>query len=351
MKSVVWVSIALGAVMPAVRPAIANAQQSASPLQAVTSQFLAQRGALIEILGLGRWTPAMLQDSLAVRAPNASPTSPKLAATLRDKLGFPETMAQRQAGDSAVNVLIAVIEPQEKARIRRRNLGTDKAASPNSPWPELAQLARTKLGLLSDALEPPIYARSVGLPPAVPLELRPDSSEVRQVWATLERHRQSASVNAANKVLSSSPNVYDRLGAVAVLSNFENEDAAWHAMAGAILDPDTSVSALARRVLRSFATHAPRNVDWRPAAQDLHAILNGSALARLGTVLDVLVITGAGPDLAKPLLNDGGHAVLMFAGAANPAFRLPSHRLLRAVSGENRGTPEEWRAWIAGLGR
>lgn len=349
MKTVLWVSISLGAAVAIVCPEIAAAQQRASLAQEVTAQFLAEYGARVEVLGLQHWTPAMLQDSLAVRARGASRTSPKLAATLREKLGFPETMAQRQLGDSAVNVLVALIEPQESRRVRRRNIGKDTSRSAQPRWPQLGEAARKHLNVLSDALEPPIYARAVGLLPTVPLAVRPDSTEVRQVWVALEQYRKPDEVSAANDALTSSPNVYERLAAIALLSNFEQDDAAWRTLIGAMLDPDARVGELAARVLHTFVRHAQRPVDWRPAASDIHAILNGSALQHLNTVLDVLVATGVSPDLAKPLLRDGGYAVLMFAGAASPSVRLPSHRFMRAVSGTDHTTPDQWRSWIARL--
>jgi hypothetical protein len=103
-------------------------------------------------------------------------------------------------------------------------------------------------------------------------------------------------------------------------------------------------------VLRVFTADLTRRVDWRRAAPDLHALLQGSDLGFLNEALDMLVATGVGPELASPLLRHGGHAVLMFAGAQSAWVRGPAHRFLRAVSGKNLGgNPGRWRAWMAAL--
>jgi hypothetical protein len=323
---------------------------AATTNQQVTAQFLAERGLLVEILGFRQWTPAMLRDSLAVRARARSLGSRTLATALEEKLGFASAAAWTfRGGDSAVHVVVAVIEPQDSVRVRRRAFRADTLRS-LAPWSALVELARTRPILLMDAVEPPIYARAVGLLPAVPPALRPDSTAVRQIWGALEAGRAPEDGATARQLLLASPNPYDRLAAVAILTSFAHDDSAWHALVGALLDPDERVRNLAHRVLLVFAAQVPRRVEWRPAAAELHAVLNGSALFAVRDVLDVLVATGAGPELASPLLRDGGHAVLLFAGAASPLFRVPSYRFLHTVSGgQDHGGPDGWRAWIAEL--
>jgi hypothetical protein len=327
----------------------AGSEQLAPQTQSVTAAFLSEPGVHVEILGLNHWTPSMLRDSLAVHAPGVSIASSRLATALREQLGFRDAIVRRQPGDSAINVLAIVVEPQDSMRILRRVLSQDTTQS-KAPWSSLVEVVRTQLRLLTDVLEAPIQGRAMGLPPTVPIEVRPDSATVRQIWAVLETHDTEEDAVAARTLLSTSPNVYDRLAAVTILSNFERDDTTWHALTGAILDRDPRVRGLALHVLHALRSHAVRHVDWRPAASDLHAILNGAVLASLPAVLDLLVATDVAPDLAGSLLNDGGHGVLILAGASSPSVRRPSYRFLRAVSGGlEYESPAEWRAWIGDL--
>lgn len=323
---------------------------AAAAQEPVTATFYGEPGLQVEILGLERWSPAMIRDSLAIHARGQSFTSRDLAAALKEQLGFPDAVAIRQqSGDSAVNILLAVIEPQDSARVRLRALGTDSTRS-LAPWPSLVELARTRLELIAAAAAAQVRARAVSLPAAVPLSFRPDSVAVRRVWAMLDAHRTPRDAAAAHRLLTAAPNVDDRLAAVAILTAFDRDDATWHALVGALRDPDERVRGFASAVLRTFVAEMPRRVDWRPAVADLHAILNGTALSALHGVLDALMTTDVSPELAGPLLRDGGHAVLLYAGSTNPAIRIPIYRFLRAMSGEDRGgIPARWHAWIADL--
>jgi hypothetical protein len=110
------------------------------------------------------------------------------------------------------------------------------------------------------------------------------------------------------------------------------------------------VAVFASEVLSGLTRALPRRVDWKPAAADLHALLDGAGLFALGQALDALVATSVEPRLARSLLRRGGHGVLMFAGSATPWARGPAHRFLRVVSGRDFGGDlAAWKSWIAGL--
>ena len=111
-----------------------------------------------------------------------------------------------------------------------------------------------------------------------------------------------------------------------------------------------SPAGLADEVLRHFIARAPRTVDWLPEAETIRAILDGTALFRLSTLIDVLVKTGAGPRDAVPFLRDGGEMLVTRSASAHSDVAAPAHLLLVKLRGEDLG-PETnaWRAWIAGL--
>lgn len=346
-----WTRLAL-AVAIAVLPRAAHAQEATPDRSSdarVTSVSRAELGVLVEAAGLQHWTLERVENAVAEAGMSlfATRAEPRRLRTLPDT--FPQGVIYQGRGDSAVTVFVALVEPEDAHLVKVRAIGEDTTGS-RVQWPVLGELARAPFGVLERGVRERIRARAAGLRPKLLASMLADSAELRGVWRTLDAHSTSEDAAAAREVLTTSPHVDDRVAAVAILSSFPEEDAAWHALVGALLDPNDRVREYAHAVLHAFLSDYPRRVDWRPAAADLHALLAGSVLMYLPDVLDLLVATGVGPELAGPLLEDGGHAVLMFAGAQNPWARGPAHRFLRAVSGrQSSATPAEWRAWIAEL--
>lgn len=312
--------------------------------------YIREPGVTVELLGLRHWTPQMLQDSLRVHAPGTSLTSHACATVLREKLGFPQVFSARSTdGDSALTALIAVIEPQDSARVRVRPLAEDTTADSQAPWPELVEAVRAHGHLFQSALREHIYGQAVMLQARVPPSQRLDSANLRRIYELLDTFTTAEDAAIARRLLESAPSPYDRMAAAAVLSNFVNDDATWYSLIGAQLDPWDGVRIFAGTVLRSFASEQPRDVDWRPAVDDLRAVLNGSALFTLPDVLTVLARTGVQPELAEPLLKGGGYGVAMYVATTLPYTRGPAYRFLRAVNSKDGATAAEWRKWIADL--
>lgn len=316
----------------------------------VTSAFLVQPGIMIEGAGLRTWTIPMIEDSMAVHAPGIRFWSQSCQDALQHDLRiFPQSTAMQADGDSAVTVFVAVIEPQDSALVTVRKFkGNGKRSV--APWTQLVTLTRTRVTSVKRAMQAAIEARSAGFAPALTRGTRADSTEFVQVWSALAAHHAAKDFATARRLLVTSPNVNDRLAAVVIVSAFDDRDEAWHALAGALLDQNDLVRDYARAALQAFANDLARPVDWRGGAAEVHALLQGSDLWSFPETLDLLVKTGVGPELAAPLLKNGGHAVLLFAGARNMWARGPAQRFLRAIRGEDLGgNPEAWRGWIATL--
>jgi hypothetical protein len=143
--------------------------------------------------------------------------------------------------------------------------------------------------------------------------------------------------------------MYDRMAAAAVLSNFPDQDSTWWALFQTLLESDGFAKETAQQVLSVLSARAPR-VDWGPEDATIHALLDGTSLFALPTVINVLLATGVGPESARAFLRDGGHALLDYAGASLPSVRNPALQLLRALRGADLGpsvTP--WVAWVRSL--
>ena len=83
-------------------------------------------GEVVEVIGLRRWTVAMLQDSLARYSPGDSLQSHSCAAVLRYKLHFADAAAMTiRMGAEPVRHVVIVREPQDSGRVHYRDLAMD----------------------------------------------------------------------------------------------------------------------------------------------------------------------------------------------------------------------------------
>lgn len=324
---------------------------AAAPLRAQTSTIIHLPGKTIEIVGLERWTPAMIQDSLDRYSPGDSLQSHACAAILRYKLHFADAVAEDfvpQTPDTTEYILVGVVEPQDSSRVHYRTVSTDFDTLGVQPqWAPLVRLIRHDSFAFQVAVNF-YFQRSDSS--GIPSYARSDSAAIHEVWTYLATHRMSDDVARARTALRHDPDVLDRMAAAATLLNGSQNDSTWWSLMNAELESDGFARATANQVLSSFATNRPRRVNWMPVSSTLHAILDGTDLSSLSTVMRVLVKTGARPEWASTLLRGGGHALLAYAGAEAPAARKPALALLRALRGEDLGTDlGAWRTWIESL--
>jgi hypothetical protein len=155
---------------------------------------------------------------------------------------------------------------------------------------------------------------------------------------------------AAESALARSPKLFDRVAAALILANFPEQDATWWALVDAMRESDGVVKGVAADVLRALAGRASRAVDWTPRASGIHAMLDGTSLFAVPTLIDVLARTGVGPAQARPFLRGGGDILLAYLGSKTAMLSGPTHTLLVRLRGADLGpAPEPWRAWMASL--
>lgn len=300
-------------------------------------------GKTVEVIGLESWTLPMLQDSLRKYADGVTLGSHACAAVLRQKLGFADAAVQsfRFVGQDEY-VAVSVVEPADSARVRRRKLGEDTVAvRPN--WAQAAEIAWRR---------PWVYQIPVQMSQrTVPEFALRDSADFRRLWAFWDAQASDAGREAALRVLRSDASVQNRILAPAILAAAPHTDDTWRTLVSALLDTDDRVGSMAALSLGRVAS-SPRGVDWAPAAADVHALLDGSALYGLDPVITALLASGVDERWAAPFLAGGGNAVLARLDAENPRMSRPAHQLLVALRGEDLGTDSApWREWVASLGR
>ncbi len=305
-------------------------------------------GRVVEVLGLRRWTLQMLQDSLARYAPGDSLQSHSCAATLRYRLGFADAAASTFVLDPArpPRVVVSLREPQDSARVRYRVLPMDTTPG-RREWRVVTEVMRTRPGVFWPAAQAHAAGEAVL---AQRLPTATDSAAGAAVLAFLRARTTERDRRAAHEALRRSPNVFDRGAAALILGNFPARDDTWHALLEASREADGPAKAVAATVLERLGNRAARRVDWTPVTFGIHAMLDGTSLFQVPTLVRVLARTGVGPAQAPGFLRGGGEMLLAYLGSGTSMLSEPAHQLLVQLRGADLGpAPGPWRAWIARL--
>jgi hypothetical protein len=321
-----------------------------NPLLAQTSSVIALSGGrTLEVIGLRRWTVAMIQDSLARYAPSDSLESHACAAVLRYTLHFADAASTtfQFGGGTPDAIIVSVREPQDSARVHYRNMPLDTLGGrkawkpiadvfrehPNVFWPEVQRRLKSSYG------REPQYTT------------HEDSALAMRFALALDSFHRPADLRDATKALATDPNMFNRAAAALILTNFAGQDAVWWSLVDAVRERDGPVKGLAATILVGLSRSAPRKVNWAPKADGIHAILDGTSLFELDDLMQVLASTGVGPTDARAMIgNAGGEMLLAYMGSKNQVLAGHSRALLTALPGSDLGPNiESWRAWMASL--
>jgi hypothetical protein len=317
--------------------------------QGVHNEILETPTTRLELIGLKRWTLAMIQDSLARYAPGDSLTSHACAAILRGKLGFADAAVQYYApgleGKMKGYFAVPVVEPQDSARVRYR-------ARPRDSVPDRADWAAA-LAIFREHNQ--VFQSAIQSPPFLMGRTHPDSVELRLALARpflefLRAHRTERDRRSALWTLAHDANLYHRAVAAVVLAGFPESDSTWWALADALRDQDGMVSGTASQVLSTLSRSAVRTVNWAPVTDGVRAVLDGTDLFAHNALLDALAATKVDRALASALLRGGGDLVLAKLRSQDPIAARAAHRFLAQVSGRDFGqNATAWETWIRNL--
>jgi hypothetical protein len=319
-------------------PRVATAQRPAT--------IVAPDGRTIEVLGLRRWTIAMLQDSLGRYAPSDSLQSHSCAVTLRYRLGFADAAVMEfvPADDSPSRIVVAVREPQDSGRVRYRAMPLDSLHA-RPAWLTANRVLDRRPDLFWRAADAALSGVAVRASPS-----HADSATVDTVRRFLRSHIRDRDRRDALAALERAPNANDRIVAAVLLGQFAARDDSWWALATTLRETDGFVRSGALRVLTTLSRSRPRRVAWASAAPGVHALLDGTSLYMLREFAAVLSRTGVGPADAPALLKGGGEMLIDYAASGTPLLAEPTHALLVQLRGADLGREAApWRAWVAGL--
>lgn len=312
-----------------------------------------------EVIGLQRWTPAMLADSLGLHAPGVSLfQTAECTKALTSQLHFSsvyieKTLTLGAQRAQAPSVVIRLVEPQDSARIHWAPAPRDSQV-PHPAWADLRRVffdeRRQVFVEHLDGLGLYGVYRTQGVSAATALAVRIglDTTQAVALWSALGRHVGDADRRLAVRTLQHDGGRQNRMMAAAILANFDASDEAWRALAGALRDPYPGVNVAAMHSLALLGNGFARPVDWRPAAPALRAILDGTNLQAFLPLVRVLAQTRIAPSEARRLLRGGGELLVAHAEATDRRSRDAAQALLQQLSGRA-AAPVSWRAWVASL--
>lgn len=291
----------------------------------------------VEVIGLSSWSIDELQEAVYEYAPGVSLAEHACAVVLRDSVGFADAAA------IGMNdwMILMVVEPDRRELVRyRRAPDTDRGVRPE--YEDILTIFRADRSAIQ-----PLQHGEVLMGDATSLFGNPLPASVDSLRAAIRaRSSRQDYVHAVGSILLDG-NRDNRTIAALVLSNFAQQDSAWHALVeGVRTEPDFAAS-IATMVLGAMAETGKYRVDWAPARDALEAILGGTNLFAYIPMLQVLVETKIDPALGRELASVNPDLLLDSAAADNPHTPVSAQAFLRYVTGEDHGS--DINAWKAAL--
>jgi hypothetical protein len=308
-----------------------------------------------EFVGLRHRTPEQVLEMLSKEG-GEKPLHLCIATLV--KLGFPAANVRVQWPGGPTSFLVTLIEPEEKARVKKR-------ATPQTSgtFPERWHALKAAIGDGPDLpFQVAVYhyglrlrhkAGATGhLMAAMREQFRAEPpctvDEVARVWGVIAELDTPADFDLASWIITSDRSPTLRLAAACVLANFHDRDAAWWLLMDALRDQNDMLQDFAGKMLATMSLHVRRTVDWAPSAGAVRALLDGSCAGEIATVCQTLTRTAASSTLADRLLGDGGHLLLACAAATDDRLSTAALDLLAHLHGKPLDL-QAARDWVATL--
>jgi hypothetical protein len=326
----------------------------AGPAAAQVQRYQSPAGE-VEVVGLRRWTLAMLRDSIRHYVPGQDLHDAACMVTLRDSLHFAEASVMRflmnVPGQPERNsLLVKVIEPQYASRVRwNKPPGDDFSSLLPDYAPYVLAMTDSSGGVWRGGMTYWLQFGDTATRAAAlarsPARMRADGE---RLIAFLASHTADADRRRAVRTLQHDGFWVNRMIAAAVLSNFAASDSTILTLVHALRDPHEAVRGAAGVALHSAPSRA---IDWTPVAADLRLLLGGTDLPQIEDLFELLTRTKVSPNLAAKLLRGNGDLLLDHLAVHSPMTADRAHALLVQLHGGTDLGRERraWAQWIAAL--
>lgn len=309
---------------------------------------------LVDVIGLHRWTLAMLEDSLRSLRPAQSLHQSRCQFTLKERFGFAEVsvvIRDQDTMNGGQRLVYKLVEPQDRdlvVYLPSRN-GPARAA-----WAEGRAVYGTSYDAWGDAIQYySAYLLDAGDRAEEQSRRMAGGARALRYWRFLQSHRAAGDLELALATLRSGSSA-DRTVAVTVLLNFVNDDRALLAMVETMRDPAFVVRTMAGIVTQvaQFTLRQQggrRALDWRPAQETLAHMLDGTNVDALDHVLRLATVTRIDPRVGRAALRGHSALVLSQLRSISPFERQIARDFLRAATGDDQG--DDARRWARTLDR
>lgn len=332
-------------------PCTQESSDARSPRDARGSQVLQTPEGEAEFIGLETLTAEELMRRLTE---HDEPKSPHLCAATFKEVGLADAAVSWTFEQNRRTVIVIAVE--QESRVRYHAEPTEKGRELPASWAPILEGMRdpgtfqfvvilygrrlADLGATAQEILAPARAEmGIELPEAA----------VVAGWDALATASEPEDLELALWTLAHDRDASRRAAAACVLMNFSDDERAWHALMSGQRDANGTVTTACEQALRTLSKHLPRRIDWKPAADSIRALLDGTNPFALMVTLETLVATEVSPELATELLPRGGGLVTDLARARAKTHRAAALALLRRLSSRPDASDSDLVAWAATL--
>lgn len=306
------------------------------------SQSVQTENGVVEFLGLKKWNCSKLVDTLKSIDPNGYLHA--CAAILTQNLHFADASVSTYRNKDSLYTVVTVIEPEDSARVNYRSISNNKIVT-NNDWgafrpyledPNIVQIGIQFYGYILLEEYDKYKAKIENFKDYI------DINKIKEFWFLLSKHKTKIDKVEAIKIINSDSNKLNRIIATLILSNFSDSEESWLNLVKALRDPDQEVRLVANATLNMFSNVFERDIDWTPAFESLHYLLNGTNLLSFTTLLDVLRKTNITSELGAKLLKQNTELILTYFNAENDKIREKAKIFLSHIYKHNFNNAEDW---------
>jgi len=312
----------------------------------VFTQTIQTEAGTVEFIGLKKWDYIALADTLKAIDPNGSLHA--CSAILTTYLNFADANVFSYEDSGNINTIVTVIEPEDSFRVKYESIPPKKYGTP-SDWyiilPLLEDRSIIQFGIqfYDKILQDKQDELKSGLEKFKNLI---NKDKINLFWNFLDTRKSLENKEDAFRILDSDGNKSNRIIAVALLSNFPEDEETWLRLINALRDSEPDVRLLAVLVINMFSNSFARKIDWSPAEKSLRYLLNGTNLMSFDILIDLLTKTELSPELGKRLLRNNSELLFAYLGAENENVKRKADSFLSYLFNRHFKTIDDLNDWL-----
>lgn len=312
----------------------------------VFTQTIQTETGTVEFIGLKKWDYIALADTLKAIDPNCSLHA--CAAILTTHLNFTDANVFSYQDNGNIYTIVTVIEPEDSFRVKYKSIPTEKYGAP-SDWYIILPLLedRNTLQLGIQFYDKILLDKREELKTSLEkFKNWIDKDKMNLFWNFLDSRKSTDNKEEAFRILNSDGNKSNRIIAVALLSNFSEDEETWFMLTDALRDPEADVRMMAVMVLIMFSNSFTRKIDWSPVEKSLRYLLNGTNLVSFDFLIDLLKKTELSSELGKRLLRNNSELLFAYLGAENEKIKTKADSFLLHLFNRHFKTINDLDDWL-----